>query len=168
MLMKDIKKDPGGNRMYGKMYSELFGKELDVIIKGGEEMIQYAEKCADYLNHFPDELLAELKKYSLRYCEDMRGYFDPECPEVPENVTEDTILDYARANCLIVEPPQDDGIIGFGVEFSCVWEPEHGMEWIVRDGRVLYVADFMGISPWYDDRVYSTECRSYVFEDFIM
>ena len=114
----------------------------------------------------PEELLDRLKRFSLRYCEDMRDYFAAGSPEVPEGVTKDEVLRYARANCLIIEKPKDSGVIGFGVEFSCDWEREHGMEWTVRDGRALYVGDFMGISPWYADRVYETECRSYVYEGF--
>ena len=92
--------------------------------------------------------------------------FDADTPEVPENVSTDTVMNYARANCVIIEQPKDSSVIGFSVEFSCDWEPEHGMEWTVRNGRALYVGDFMGISPWYADKVYETQCRSYVYEGF--
>ncbi len=167
MTISDIRSDSGSGLFFGRMRSALFGREIDVVLHGdGEEYLQYAEKCADYFDNMPKELLSQLKKYSLRYCEDMRDFFDPACPEVPENVKEDSVLDYARVNCLIIEQPKDSGVIGFGVEFSCKWESEHGMEWTIRDGRALYVGDFMGISPWYADRVYETQCRSYVYEDF--
>ena len=167
MIINDIRKDSGGELYFGKMYSELFGREIDVVLHGnsGDDLC-YAEKCADYFNHMPEELLTLLKQYSLRYCEDMRDFFDPDSPEVPDSVSEETVLDYARVNCLIIEKPKDARSVGFGVEFSCDWEREHGMEWTVRDGRALYVGDFMGISPWYADSVYETQCRSYVYEGF--
>ena len=169
MSITDIKRDDGGRLCFGKLRSSLFGRTLDVVLYGDDaDYLAYAEKCAAYLEHMPPALLALLKKYALRYCEDMREFFDPASPEVPEGVSEDTVLDYARANCLIIERPKDSGVIAFGVEFTCEWEREHGMEWTIRDGRPLYVGDFMGISPWYADRVYETECRSYVYEDFSM
>ena len=168
MIITDIRRD-SDRLCLGKLRSSLFGRTLDVVLYGDDgNYLAYAEKCAAYLENMPPALFSLLKQYSLRYCEDMREFFDPASPEVPEGVSEDTVLDYARANCLIIERPKDSGVIAFGVEFTCEWEREHGMEWTVRGGKALYVGDFMGISPWYADRVYETQCRSYVYEDFSM
>lgn len=167
MIISDVHSYKNSGIYVGKMYSELFGRNIDAVLHGNsEEYLQYAEKCADFFNHMPEELLSVLKESSLRYCEDMRNGVYASLPEVPENVSESTILNYVRVNSMIVEPPKDRSVIGFSVEFSCEWEPEHGMEWTVRDGRALYVGDFMGISPWFADSVYETQCRSYVYEDF--
>ena len=166
-MITDIRADDRSSLFFGKMSSALFGRALDVVLYGNDAgYLEYAGRCAEYLENMPPELLAELKCCSLRYCEDMRDYFNVDSPEVPEGVDEDNVLEYARANCLIIERPKDIEVIGFSVEFSCDWEPEHGMEWTIRDGRALYVGDFMGISPWYADKVYQTECRSYVYEGF--
>ena len=67
---------------------------------------------------------------------------------------------------LVVETPKEPEKIAFGVELRCDWEPEHGMEWTINDGKVLYVGDYEGISAWYDPQVYKQECMSYVQEDF--
>ena len=167
MIITDVRRYKDSDLYVGRMFSELFGRTIEVVLHGcSDDFLEYAERCADYFNHFPEDLLAFLRKCSLRYCEDMRECFDARCPEVPENVTESAILRYVRPNSLIIEPPKDCGVIGFSAEFSCDWEPEHGMEWTIREGRALYVGDFMGISPWYADRVYATQCRSYVYEDF--
>ena len=34
------------------------------------------------------------------------------------------------------------------LELNCSWEQEHGMEWIVRGDRVLYVGAFVGEDPF--------------------
>ncbi len=167
MIISDVYRYKNSRLYVGKMYSELSGQYIDAVLHGNsEEFLQYADKCAEYFNHLPGELLSFLRECSLRYCEDMRISFSTASPEVPENVTQNTILHYARVNSIIIEPPKDFNAIGFSVEFSCDWEPEHGMEWTIRDGRALYVGDFMGISPWYADSVYETQCRSYVYDDF--
>ena len=111
MIIRDIRKDPHSDLYLGKMHSELFDRDIDVILHGNDtEYLDYAEKCAGFFNDMPEELLDLLKQYSLRYCEDMREYFDPGCFDVPEGVTVDTVLEYARVNCLIIERPANRGM----------------------------------------------------------
>lgn len=165
MNIRDIRDDKG--MLVGRMYSELFGCEIDVLLGGSE--IEYAEKCAEYFNHMPADLVNELKKYTLRYCEDFRQFFDEESPEVPPSVNESEIFDYVHPHVLIIRAPKDsDKIIAFGLEFGCCWEPEHGMEWAVRDGRALYVGDFTNIGPWRDEKYYKRAGLNYVFNEHCM
>lgn len=167
MIINNVEKDKHSSIFIGKMNSERFGCEMDVILSSGsEELLVYAERCADYFNHLPAALFDELKQYSLRYYNDMKQFYDDDNPDFPQNVTVENIGDYMKAQCLIVEVPKDADKIAFGVEFCCAWEPEHGMEWTINDGKVLYVGDYQGISAWYDARVYETECMSYVQESF--
>lgn len=167
MTISDLKQD--GEFRIGRMESALFGCEVTVIIhEGGEAQLAYAEQCADYFNRMPAALLRELKRATLRYCEDMRRLSPQEEFLIPKDVSERTVFRYMRPNSLIVERPKKADVIAFEVEFSCDWEREHGLEWTIRGGEALYVGDYMGISPWYAEFVYLTECRSYVYEDFSM
>lgn len=167
MIISNVEKDKHSRIYIGKMFSELFGCELDVVLSGDSaELLAYAERCAEYFNHLPEELLNELKKYSLRYYNDMKQYYDDDNPDFPADVNEENIGEHIKARCFIVETPKDADKIAFGVELACEWEPEHGMEWTLNDGKVLYVGDYEGISAWYDPRVYEQECMSYVSEDF--
>ena len=36
------------------------------------------------------------------------------------------------------------------MELNCEWEPEYGMEWVVRSGKVLYSGGFIDTYPWDD------------------
>jgi hypothetical protein len=36
------------------------------------------------------------------------------------------------------------------LELNCTWEEEHGMEWIIRGNKVLYVGSFNGEDPMGD------------------
>lgn len=164
MIIRDIKDDNG--ILVGRMHSELFDCEVDVMIS--EAKVEYAEKCAEYFNNMPVDLVNELKKYTLRYCEDFRQFFDEESPEVTKDVTEKEIFDYVWPHVLIIRGQKDSGKIAFGVEFGCCWEPEHGMEWAVRDGRVLYVGDFTNVGPWRDEKYYIRAGLNYVFNEHCM
>ena len=165
MIIHDFREDR--DLLIGKMHSTLFRHEIDVILYGQEESLrQYAEQCAAFFNFLPPVLLYELKEASIRYCEDIQKYTPSDNCLVPSDVSHKTILRYVRPNSMIVERPKDSEKLAFQVEFSCDWEPEHGMEWTINDGQALYVGDFMGISPWYAPRVYQTECRSYIYDNF--
>lgn len=161
MIIRDIKEDRG--IFIGKMYSALFDRDIDVMMKSNNA--DYAEKLAEYFNNMPAELIEELKKYTLRYCEDFRQFFDEESPEVPEGVTENEIFNYVLLHVLIIEVPKASDKIAFSLEFGCAWEPEHGMEWAIKDGKAMYVGDFQGIGACHDDSVYQKNCMNYVFNE---
>lgn len=67
------------------------------------------------------------------------------------SVKPEEILEYVYPSALIVRKPQDDRI-GFHLEMECDWEPEHGLEWSVLDGKAMYVGAFSSVSPWSEFR----------------
>lgn len=73
---------------------------------------------------------------------------------MPEKVTGREILKYITPNAMYVEAPEKN-IPAFTIECECVWEPEHGLEWIVRGDRVLYVGGSLGFGPWAGDEEYA-------------
>lgn len=152
-----------GGCQFGRMHSELFECDIDVAIENADA--EYAEKCAEYFNSMPSELIDELKKYTLRYCEDFRQFFDKESPEVPDSVGESEIFGYISPRILIIKAPKTANKIAFSVEFGCDWEPEHGMEWTINDGKALYVGDFVGMDPWYNETFYKKTGMNYVFSE---
>lgn len=161
MIIELIQSD--GGCQFGRMHSALFGRDIDVAIENAD--VGYAEKCAEYFNNIPNELVSQLTKFTLRYCEDFRQFFDSDSPEVPEGVSESEILDYVSPRILVIKAPKQADKIAFSVEFGCEWEPEHGMEWTLNDGKVLYVGDFVGMNPWYDEAFYKKTGMNYVFSE---
>ncbi len=150
----------------GRMHSDMFDCGMDVAIMGGDE--GYAEKCADYFNALPCGLVDELAWYTLRYCEDFRQFFSAEGISIPVGIGRSEIFDYVVPRSLMIFPPKNSqaivrDTIAFGVEFGCDWEPEHGMEWVINDGRALYVGDFVCLSPWYSPEHYRRERMNYVY-----
>lgn len=146
-----------------KVQCKLFNCEIDLLVKAGNT--EYAEKCLDYFNNLPDEIIDKLKFYSLRYCEDFRQFFDNDAPEVPKNVSEESIFNYVKPRIMVVQEPKNAEKLAFGVELRCEWEREHGMEWVFNDGELLYVGDYVGLSPWYSSERYKRECMNYVYHE---
>ena len=164
MIINDIRDDRG--TAVGGFHSALFDCDMQAMLIGAD--IEYAEKCADYFNNMSEDMIDGLKKYTLRYCEDFRRFFDEESPDVPENVTADEIFSYVSPQVLIITAPKKPDKIAFSVEFTCRWEREHGMEWVIRDGKILYVGDFQSVSPWYKTYVYEKNPMNYVFREHCM
>lgn len=54
-----------------------------------------------------------------------------------------------RASLIVPDPEQGDEAV-IHLSLNCEWDREHGMEWIVRGGEVLYVGPFHGEDPWRD------------------
>lgn len=165
-MIHDIQKDAFGSLVVGRLHSELFDCEMDVILHGDEEAyLAYAEKCAAYFNALPPEVMDGLRRFTLRYYNDMKR-FNGEEPTFPRDVNADNLWEHIEARCLLVERPKDFGKVAFGVQLDCDWEPAHGLEWTLNDGNILYVGDFINVSAWYPPRVYQTECASFVDEHF--
>jgi hypothetical protein len=141
----------------GVAFFRLFQTDINVFIDDGVDLA-YAEKCVDAMNALSSETIENLCNYSIRYCEWIREnsedvYEDEdEIIIIPENIKSRDILEFIKPLVLIINKPLDDSIAAFSMEFNCDWESEHGMEWVLKGEKILYVGSFEGISPWGEDQ----------------
>ena len=138
----------------------LFGEVVRVFIYD-ENDLEYAQKCVEELHRLPLPVIEKLCEFSIAYCEDFREYFEDEDIPIPEGIQSREILKYIQPSSLIIKSPSDERI-AIHLELDCDWEPEHGMEWIVLDGEVLYVGSFHGENPWRGREYFADEGKSYV------
>lgn len=150
-MITDIHKGDYG--VEGKMRWELFDEEISVGIDDNVD-IAYAEKCAEALNDLPVETVnaiwAAAKKYCLFFI-DLCGDEWDEWNEMSFKVTKKTPAEKIKSeifpSCLIINEPKD-GRIGFHIECGCSWEPEHGLEITILDGKLVYLGAFEGQGAW--------------------
>lgn len=124
---------------------------------------EYLQRCIEHFENLSDELLDALCEALCRYCENVRDDAEDVFGDLglPETITGREILNYCSPSALNVEAPPNENVIGYSVEGSCDWEPEHGIQVIIRDDRVLFVSSFEGRSVWdfeesyRDDRNYA-------------
>ena len=138
-----------GDEIEGEMHWRLFDSDMTVLIYDAD--VEYAQRCAEYLENMPEELLDRLRRATLLYAQDFYEMTGDEELEKFLSVKPEEILEYVYPSALIVRKPQDDRI-GFHLEMECDWEPEHGLEWSVLDGKVMYVGAFSSVSPWSEFR----------------
>lgn len=132
---------------------ELFDKEIDVTIEENVD-IAYAEKCAEALNSLSEETVNAIWEAAKRYClffMDLCGEKWDDWNEMSFKVTEDTpavkIKSEIFPGCLIIDEPEDERV-GFHIECNCSWEPEHGLEITILDGKLVYLGAFESRYAW--------------------
>ncbi len=140
----------------GKFISTLFRRDMKVLIYNGAD-VEYAELCVNDFNDLSDRLVEKMCRAAVLYCFtslnswaeiDKRDEIEaklnvPLSPDMPP----ENILKCLRPVILSVREAQD-GQIGYSVEFDCDFEPEHGMEAVILDGKLIYTGPFADHSAW--------------------
>lgn len=143
----------------------LFDCEIDIYIEK-DVSIEYAEKCVKMLNTLSDNTIDDLCKYSIRYFEDFKNNYDEdefvEWCNMPTHVEGREILKYIYPSGINIEYPENHNIYALDMELNCEWEEEHGMEWVIRDNKVIYVSSYNGVGAWVDD---DCDCCNYVLNE---
>lgn len=137
----------------GNVRWELFDEELEVMIDDGAG-IEYAEKCSAALNSLPEDTVKAIWEAAKRYClhfKDICGDEWDDWNEMNIEVTRETPAERLKSEIyptvLIVDKPKDERI-GFHLECNCSWEPEHGLEITILDGKLVYLGAFESRGAW--------------------
>ena len=172
-LFDIFKKNKGKNKIYSMKDIEIYEEKVDSI-KWGEnitlscdkkEQLDYAKKCLSYFESIPKQVEQRLCKYLFRYFRDYLQYFEEDETEEWKSITEKNILDYIQIKLLIVDSECRTDIIEFHIEGNCDWEPEHGLEITISNGKILYVGPFEDYGPNSSRLKYALENYGYYNED---
>ena len=134
----------------GRVHFDLFNADIGVIIDLNLKNFDFAEKCAVALNNMSEETIEKLCEYSASYCKDV-------CEETGDGslkiTTNRDILHYIEPGNLLIPVPKDDEVI-IHLEMACDWEDEHGLEWLIKNDKILYVGEWCGQNPYKKERSY--------------
>ncbi|MEN1936119.1 hypothetical protein AAIE21_11005 [Paenibacillus sp. 102] len=145
MAIKNLKANEY-SELEGEAYFELFDQNILVYIDQDAD-IEYAELCITYLNSLSEELINKLCKASIRYCNE---FLDDIGEDIIEFSKPTDVLPYITPNTICIPKPKNKSEPVIDLELNCTWEEEHGMEWIIRSEKVMYVGAFNGINPYGD------------------
>ena len=175
MMIKDLTIKPLGKDMTyreGKVYCKLWDTEIDVALYDEDVTVEYAEKCAEAMNSMSDELIDAICRAAKKFCIEFKDDIDDEWREEIEQkmsvqVDEDT-LPLEMLKCfycaLIVEAPEDPSRIGYQLSGNCDWEEEHGIEIDILDGKLVYLSEYAGQSPWDDHSDEEWNYAAHIYE----
>lgn len=155
-LLKNVK-EQDKYFLSGTLFVPMFKKEINVQIEK-EADLQYAELCALNLVNLDDASIDAICKrisdYHKFMLEEWNEEFVREINEkVPKDICGRTILNYIEDPTLYIMEPKGDGI-GYSVGGYCEWEPEHGIDLIIKDSVLLYVGPQNCLGAWANDDEY--------------
>lgn len=157
-VINNIEKTKYG--LEGKVYFGLFNKTIDVLMDEDIDL-DYANLCAEALNSMDEETIDNLCRYSINYCIDFcNDVGDEEAAEF--NLIRD-VLDHISPSVLIIDKPKEKNNIVIHLELNCDWEIEHGLEWTIKNGEILYVGAFESEDGWSELSYYKELNWNYVF-----
>lgn len=137
--------ESGEFEIEGEVFFRRFDKFIALSIE--DDNIDFAEKCANYLNELSDDVVDSVCEASIRYC----NSFLEAIGELPKAFDKPSdVLGLIYPSVLLVPYPENESEPVIHMELNCEWEPEHGMEWVIRGNKVLYVGAFNGEDPWSD------------------
>jgi hypothetical protein len=141
-LVQNLREGQHGQE--GEVYFALFEKYIP-LFNWRKANDAYIMKCADHLNSLDETIIGHLCRASIRYCNDFLDAIGQEQKHF--NKPRD-VLSLIYPSSLSIPEPKEESIPVIHMELNCEWEEEHGMEWIIKDGKVLYVGAFNGLDPW--------------------
>ena len=145
MLIQDIKPDSSfPEELEGEVFFPLFNKKIKVC-GFSPDNVEYANECAKLLTELNDNVVKELCLASIRYC---NAFLEAVGEKQYTFDNERDVLAMIEPRFLLIE--QDETRPAIHMELGCDWEEEHGMEWAIRDGKVVYVSSYNGVSPFDD------------------
>lgn len=162
-MITNIKADDNLYKLTGKIYWPLFGCEVKVRWgEGADVSIEYAEKCVSQLLNLDKSAVEQLLKASIRFFYDgercngepLTFMFEFEDMEYPKELDAPmNILPYIIPVEMYIDK-EIAGCYSISVFLECAWEPEHGLQWGVRNGKPLYVGACEGLGSHADESIY--------------
>jgi len=141
-LVRDLRTDENGAT--GEVYFRIFDRYISLVIE--DSSLEYAKKCAAHLNDLSETLINRLCEASLEYCNVVLKANGQPLKKI--KAARDILVDISPVMMIVPACPESSIEPIIHLELNCSWEQEHGMEWIVRGDRVLYVGAFVGEDPF--------------------
>ncbi|WP_322903154.1 DUF6985 domain-containing protein [Paenibacillus sp. SGZ-1009] len=162
-LLKEITEEQGC--LIAMLDSTLFQQPIRVQWLEPDIPLAYAERCAEAFNTLHPSLLRQLCQYSYDYCIDFCDYVGETPPPIGQL---EHILHYIAPMSMEITPfptayNADNAEPVLHLELECEWEPEHGLEWLIRGDEILYVGSCEMLPAWREQDYYRGYAGNYVF-----
>jgi len=153
----DLKENKEMEQLEGVFYSTIFKTDMQVCIEDGVDL-DYAERCVKHFNSLDDKAIDTFCEDAWKYYQYMLeewpafGYVDIANEiraTIPADAKPRDLLRYLKPWSLDIAVPKED-IPAWEFSADCVWEPEHGLSWIQRGDKLLYVGQVEIMGPWAD------------------
>lgn len=148
------------NGMEGDVFSYIFNKKIRLEAKGLED--SYTKAAAEHFITLPDATVNKLVKYTAEYVLALIDYYGEDFYPDEDFMFDETVpcgrvLNYLEPQVLSIMPSNfisvEEMEPAFRLTLSFTAIADEDIEWVVRNGEILYVGEAVKASPW-DPKTY--------------
>jgi len=126
-----------------KFISTVFNREISV--SAGDASEKYVRRCIDFFQNMKENEIDFLAGEALQYYRDIVEMSGDKVERMPEEISGREILDWIYPKVMWTDGDREaDGPMAFIIECDCEWEPEHGLEIVAFDERIIHVGSYDG------------------------
>lgn len=135
----DFEQAPRGRRLFDlwrakqPLENPIGPFEVDMDAPPDEELLRPVNELAAFVSAEYDAILDAVYEHYLHYAEDR--WWMKSC-EVPRRLRVDQVKGYLRRRSISVRRDQQ-GVARGSIYFSPQWDPEHGIDFVVVNGRLV-------------------------------
>lgn len=126
-----------------RFVSTVFHREISVRAENASE--EYVRSCIAFFQNMTENEIDFLAEEALRYYREMLEMSGDTAGRMPEEINGREILNWVYPKVMWIDRDREaDGPMAFIVECDCEWEPEHGLEIVTFDERIIHVGSYDG------------------------
>ena len=126
-----------------RFVSTVFHREISVRAENASE--KYVRSCIDFFQNMTENEIDFLAEEALRYYREILEMSGDTAGRMPEEINGREILNWIYPKVMWIDRDREaDGPMAFIVECDCEWEPEHGLEIVAFDERIIHVGSYDG------------------------
>ena len=137
-MIRNVRYDERYETYEGEAEGGFLGYKIEVGYEK-EELLNYGIRCVKELHNLGEGTVIELTKYLVKYCDEFQDeIFDEDDEERVRLKDDKDVFNYVRFTFMEIpnEEVEDEVINLIG---ECDWEIEHGVQVVIKGGKVLYV-----------------------------
>ena len=126
-----------------KFVSAVFDREISVSAGNASE--KYVRRCIDFFQNMKENEIDFLTENAQQYYREIVEMSGDTVASMPEEISGREILNWIYPKVMWIDSDaESDGPIAFIVECDCEWEPEHGLEIVAFDEKIIHVGSYDG------------------------
>lgn len=149
-MPKNLERNVYSNLLEGDIWVEGLSQTIRISYDPRLD-VDYVQNSIRYLNDNLPQIQALLAPSILKFCkQQMEDYPDVDYPDGMERIALSSVWDFVAIEELHIDfcEPDVRQVKVLNLYGSCNWEFEDGLQWLIRDGEVLYSG------PWNDYHVW--------------
>ena len=149
-IIKNVEKNTYTNMLEGNFWVEKLGQYIQISYDPSIDF-KYVEESICYFDRNISQIQSLLAPSILRFCKNqMKNYPDVDYPIGMECIDISSVWNFVKIEELHIDcyEPNLKDLKVLNLYGSCDWEFDDGLQWLIRDGKVIYSGAWNNYNVW--------------------